>query len=315
LQVPDNSPTIPLVEWFDKFIQINNIKIENINLFNVHFGINFNELKPLFLYTSNPVIVSFHGLDASQYIQKHGKDCYAELFSRACRITTPSFKMKEVLTLNGCDKDKISVHRYGVDLNFFNSNAAKEDLNFYFLSVARLVEKKGLEFSLKAFSIFKDVPNVYYRIIGSGPLKKNLINLCKELGIEDKVIFLGEKDKSDVVHEMQKAHVYVLTSVTAANGDQEGLPVTLIEAHACGLPVISSFHAGIPELVANKNTGFLCQEKSISCISKYMKIFHEHPDIRQNMSLNAKKRVENEFDIKKLNQKLGVMYTTVSSNK
>lgn len=107
---------------------------------------------------------------------------------------------------------------------------------------------------------------------------------------------------------MRKAHVFVLTSVTAANGDQEGLPVTLIEAHASGLPVISTYHAGIPELVVHRQTGFLCRERDSGCILKYMTILANHNDIRDAMRTQAREQASEEFDIEKQNTKLSNIY-------
>lgn len=308
LKIPDKSK-VPDERWVNKFLEENKIDyLENIKLFHVHFGVTFNELKPLFMKLRQPVLVSFHGADASQYIKKYGMSYYSDLFQRADLITTPSQVMKNVLIANQCPENKINIHRYGVNLDYFKPIDNTASNIFTFLSVARLVEKKGLEYSLRAFSMLKDMQDVYYHIIGEGPLDESLQKLTKELGIQDNVSFLGSKDKSEVIRRMQQADVYVLTSVTAENGDQEGLPVTLIEAHAAGLPVISTYHAGIPELVTHKQSGFLCGEKSVSCIAKYMSILAQHSAIRTEMGKQARIRADEEFNITSLNKDLSRIY-------
>jgi SAM-dependent methyltransferase len=122
--------------------------------------------------------------------------------------------------------------------------------------------------------------------------------------VADKVVFLGQLSNESVRQEMAAADVFVLTSVTAANGDQEGVPVSLIEAQAIGLPVVSSWHAGIPELVAHKESGFLAEERNIDEIAGYLRVLIKNPSIRKDFSLNARQRVLKEFDLAKLNDNL-----------
>jgi len=299
--------------WRDEFFHLNEIDPKHIKLFHVHFGVTFNEFAPLFLAKEHNVIVSFHGADASEYIQKFGKQYYEDLFLRSNLVTVPSEVMKRVLIDNGCLSEKIIVHRYGVDLDsFIPGDKSKSTDKITFLSVARLVEKKGLEYSLKAFAKLETTRKKKYLIIGEGPLENELKELSRALKIDDSVMFLGHKDKKAVQEYMRKADVYVLTSVTAANGDQEGLPVTLIEAHAAGLPIISTNHAGIPELVRHKITGFLCRERDTTCILKYMTILSDHHDIVESMGIKARQQIAGEFDIQKQNLKLSTIYSQLS---
>ena len=173
-----------------------------------------------------------------------------------------------------------------------------------FLTVGRLVEKKGIEFSIKAFSKICNKIDCEFRIIGDGPLSKKLIKLVNHLKISEKVIFLGEQNKDVVIREMKLADIFVLTSVTASDGDQEGVPVSLTEAQAMGLPVISSFHSGIPELVLHKKTGLLSGEKDIPDIAKNMLILAKNNAIRKEFSVQARQRVLSEFNIETLNDDL-----------
>ena len=228
-------------KWLQTFMQINNIKsLDDISAFHIHYGTNFNRFEPLFRLSDKFILISFHGYDASRYFQEKGDDCYEYLFKRADLITTPSHFMKNELVKRGCDPVKIKIHRYGIDLDSFSfkkRSFKKEKITF--LTVGRSVEKKGIEYSLKAFAkIYKQV-NSEYRIIGEGELQDKYQKIVNEEGIGECVKFLGAKTKAEVIAEMQNADIFVLTSVVAKNGDSEGVPVSLSEAHAIGLPVIS----------------------------------------------------------------------------
>ncbi|MFP4048252.1 MAG: glycosyltransferase, partial [Bacteroidales bacterium] len=309
LKVPQaslkNKPSL----WINEFVKLNQVDLDKLGSVHVHYGANFNLLEPLFKCVNNYILVSFHGYDASRYFKQHGDKCYNYLFKRANLITTPSYIMKQELVNRGCEPEKVVVHRYGIDLDRFQSPGRKFDSGkTVFLTVGRLVEKKGIEISMKAFSKICSKLNCEYRIIGEGELLPKLQNLANNLKISDKVAFLGAQNKDIVIREMRKADIFVLTSITASDGDQEGVPVSLTEAHAMGLPVISSYHSGIPELVIDGETGLLSEERDISSIAKNMFKLAEDETLRQKMSKNAVMRVQSEFNIEVLNDTLSTYF-------
>jgi glycosyltransferase involved in cell wall biosynthesis/SAM-dependent methyltransferase len=307
ITLPPDALRVDPKRWTEQFLHVNNLSaMDDLTSFHIHFGPNFNKLAPLFAaYPDMFVMVSFHGYDGSATFKVKGADVYKGLFARANRITTPSKYMKHILAQQGCPPDKIVVHHYGKDIVAFAPTLRKEGRGpVRLLSVARFVEKKGLEYSISAFAKAQAGLNVEYRIIGYGPLEQKLIALAKMHGVEDKVRFLGQLTNDAVRQEMANADIFVLTSVTAKNGDQEGVPVSLIEAQALGLPVVSSVHAGIPELVTHDATGFLAEERNIDEIAGYMRVLIKNPDIRKTFSANARAKVLHEFDLAKLNDKL-----------
>ena len=292
LKLPDENIKNRLDIWTQHFIKMNNLtKLNMVDVFHVHYGANFNLLQPLFEFFHNKyVIVSFHGYDASKYFKENVVSCYDYLFKRANLITTPSFKMKSELVKRGCSPKKILIHRYGIDLDKFNNlDGENKKSNINLLTVARLVEKKGLEYSLRAFARLLNNEEINYKIIGDGPLKNYLEELAYKLGINEQIIFLGARTKTDVIKEMACADIFLLNSVTARDGDKEGLPVSLIEAQAMGLPVISSFHAGIPELVIDGKTGYLTKEKDVNQITCKLNKLIKDEQLRKEMSSNATK--------------------------
>lgn len=288
-----NNPTA----WTTELAQQNGLgDLSTIRAFHVNYGTNFITFEPLFQALDTYLIVSFYGYDASKYIIEHGAHCYDSLFRRADLITTPTICMMEELVRKGCPEHKIKVIRCGVEIpdNFIQhrNNTAKITI----LTVARLVEKKGIEYALRALALCSYRTRIRYRIIGDGPLNRELRLLATQLGINDQVDFLGFLPLEKMQEEMKLADIVLLTSVTAANGDQEGLPVTLVTAQAMGLPVISSYHSGIPELVINGMTGLLSQERDVNQIAINMDRLVNDPGMRRSFGANGRERVRAEFD-------------------
>ncbi len=292
--------------WTLQFCRLNSIdSIDTIDAYHVHFGTTFLRLAPYFRINQQPLIVSFHGFDASRTFLELGDHCYDELFARASLITTPSHIMKAALTSRGCPEQKIRVHRYGIDITKFHpqEKPLRPD-RIELLTVGRFVEKKGIGDSLRAFAKLPNRERCRYRIIGNGPLLEEMQAIIAETGISKLVELLGEKTSDEVAQAMRETDIFILTSVTASTGDQEGLPVSLIEAHTNGLPVISTIHAGIPELVAHGETGLLAAEHDIDTIASHLFRLTEDDQLRANMARNARIRAVKEFNIVSLNDKL-----------
>jgi glycosyltransferase involved in cell wall biosynthesis/ubiquinone/menaquinone biosynthesis C-methylase UbiE len=293
--------------WTEHFLRRNNLgSLDDVAAVQIHFGPNFNKLAPLFAARPDLfVVTSFHGYDASATFTVKGPDVYAGLFARADRITTPSRYMKEALARHGCPPDKIVVHHYGKDVRAFAPPPRRDGgRTVRVLTVARFVEKKGLEYALAGFAAAQAGFDVEYRLAGYGPLAGELSELARRLGVADKVRFLGQLTNEAVKQEMAEADIFVLTSVTAANGDQEGVPVSLIEAQALGLPVVSSRHAGIPELVVHDKTGFLAEERNVEEIAGYLRALIKSPALREALGAQARQRALQEFDLSALNDAL-----------
>jgi glycosyltransferase involved in cell wall biosynthesis/GT2 family glycosyltransferase len=291
--------------WVDQFAERNGIvDLNAISAFHVHFGPNFIEFEPLFKALDTFLVVSFYGYDASKYILENGERCYDYLFSRANLITTPTACMRNELIRIGCPHDKVLVHRCGVEIPAQVQKDENANETVTLLTVARFVEKKGIEYALRAAALCPDRAKFRYRIIGDGRLKTYLTTLADNLGIKDTVEFLGFLPIDAIRKEMEAADIVVLTSVTAADGDQEGLPVTLVYAQAMGLPVISSYHSGIPELVLHGHSGLLSPERDVQRIALHMDMLVNNPALRRSLGAGGRQRALAEFDIEKLNDRL-----------
>jgi len=166
----------------------------------------------------------------------------------------------------GCSRDKILVHHSGIDINrfMFYKRQIVDHNRTKFLTVGRLVEKKGHLFVIEAIKrLVNKYSKIEYIIAGDGPLKTELLKLVNKYNLSSYVKFKGQITSSEAIDLYKEAHIFILHSVTARNGDMEGTPVVLMEAQASGLPVISTYHSGIPEVVIDKHSGFLVPEKML----------------------------------------------------
>ena len=307
-----NVNTYTIYNLINKLLYSFPFLLKRYDIVHCHFGTLgkiFCFLKDIFK-NDIKLITSFHGFDISTIVKRYGVTYYSDLFNKADLFLPISNYWKFKLINLGCPSEKIMVHRMGININKFSFFPRKKDANtIKVLSVCRLVEKKGIEYAIKAINLVKHrFSDINYLIVGDGPLKNNLQRLVMNLNLSDKVIFLGPKTSDEVQRLMQESHIFLLPSVTSQSGDMEGIPVVLMEALATGLPVISTRHSGIPELIIDGESGFLVPEKNVEAIAEKLEYLIMHPEIWPEMGRKGRELVEQNFDIKKLNQNLINIY-------
>lgn len=262
------------------------------------------------------VSVVFHGFDLSAHLNKHGSDAYQKLFSKADIFLPISEFWKKKLLSMGCPEEKTVVHRMGIDIGKFEykQKCYQQGERFKCLTIARLVEKKGHIYVLEAVAglVRKGYP-VVYEIAGDGPRRQLLEQRIDQLGIHDHVIFRGVIDQEECLDLYSHAHCFILPSITADNGDMEGIPMVLMEAMAAGLPVISTYHSGIPELIQDQKTGFLVPEKNSEALEKRLSVLIDDYHAYSVMTDNARKTIERNFEISRLNEHLVQIFTRHAS--
>ncbi len=260
------------------------------------------------------VVVSFRGADITRGIQGHGEELYSYIGHHVDRLLPVCNYFADKLIAHDCPEEKISVLRSGIDLDDFpySERSHPENGVIRFLSVCRLVEKKGLWYSLQAFSkVYQHHPNARFTIVGDGPLLAKLRELVTALGITHVVHFEGRKSREQLLDYYRNHHLFVGASVTSESGEMEGIPNALKEAMACGMPVISTFHSGIPELVVPGESGILVPEKDVAKLAEAMRRLLEQPETWVNMAKKARKVIEDQYDLKLLNDRLETIYTQV----
>jgi len=218
-----------------------------------------------------PLIIHFHGADA--YYKKtlvQYKDLYKKAFDYASAIIAVSADMVNRLKVLGAPPDKIYNASCGIDTDAFPKlDISHSEKNFLF--VGRFVEKKSPLTLVRAFKIVVDkFPDAKLWMAGKGPLFEKTKELITELGLEKNITLTGVLKPAEIRELMQKMRAFVQHSVTAADGDSEGTPVTVLEASSSALPVVSTRHAGIKEAVIDGVTGFLVEEYDIDGMAEKM---------------------------------------------
>jgi glycosyltransferase involved in cell wall biosynthesis len=243
-----------------------------------------------------PLIVHFHGYDASvRSILDEHSETYPIMFQQAAAIVAVSHAMERKLISLGATPEKVHYNPYGINCRDFGG-ADPSSAPPVFLGVGRFVEKKAPTLTLRAFAdLHQTMPEARLRMIGDGPLLDECRELASELKIEDAVTFLGAQSPAVVQKEMRTARCFVQHSMEAKNGDCEGTPVGIMEAAASGLPIVSTRHAGIPDVVLEGETGFLVDEGDVTGMTAEMLKVAQDPELAGRLGRAARRRIESHF--------------------
>lgn len=282
------------------------------DLVHCHFGPNafpLVELKQMGL--SLRLLTSFHGYDANSYVLRNGAYVYNTLFQTGDFFTANTCFTQQKILHWGCPADRIAVLPASLICSRFISPKETRAVSakFRVLTVGRLVEKKGYEYSLRAIArVVQKYRNIEYWIVGDGPLKSSLNDLAAQLQLQGIVSFLGPKVQEQIIPLYHQADLFMLPSVTAADGDMEGQALVLQEAQTAGLPVISTRHNGIPDGVLDGQSGFLVPERDAEALAEKILYFIEHPEQRQAMGRRGQEFVTRKYDSRIVNQQLVEIY-------
>ena len=250
----------------------------------------------------------FHGIDiSSREVLNHYTPEYQQLFRRGDLMLPISDLWAGRLQKMGCPREKIAVSRMGVDMTRFSPRPVKAPATpLEIISVARLTEKKGLHVAIEACRQLKEQGVAFrYRILGIGPWERRLRTLIEQYQLEDVVEMPGFKPSHEVKAMLDDADVFLLPSVTGADGDMEGIPVALMEAMAVGIPVVSTLHSGIPELVEADKSGWLVPENDARALAQRLAAFSQlDTDELAPVVKRAREKVEHDFNQQVINREL-----------
>ena len=276
-----------------------------------HFGPNGSRIARLREagLVRGKIATVFHGYDMSRYLITSGPRSYERLFSKGDLFLPVSDFWRRRLISLGCPPERIAVHHMGIALSKFPlwpRRVAHEDATVRLLTVARLVEKKGVEYAIRAVAAMRAATDrrIEYRVIGDGPLRAQLQELVRELDAGDAVHLVGESNQAGVRAAMRRSDIFVAPSVVAEDGDMEGVPVSIMEAMACGLPVVSTLHSGIPELVHDRVTGYLVPERDVASLGRALVRLVDAPRLRRKLGMAGRGVVERSYDLDALNDRL-----------
>jgi len=252
------------------------------------------------------IVTSFRGYDATLYL-KNNPGGYGNLFEKGDLFLPVSKSLKQILINMTENKDKIKVLYSGIDTKKFNYTKRKFSDNgiVYCTTIARLTEKKGIFYGIKAVQkVLRYGYNVQYTIVGEGAFQPLIEKYIDANNLNQYVRLTGWKTHEEIKVLLTNSHFLIAPSITSNDGDREGIPNVLKEAMATGVPVVTTNHSGIPELVENGVSGFVVPEKDVDALADRIIYLINHPEDCERVSCEGRKKIVSDFDIDKLNDQL-----------
>ncbi len=288
---------------------------EDIDLVVGHFGPCGMTAMQVGLLNDIPSVTIFHGYDVSMLLRDdRWVERYRTLFDFGTHLVSVSEAGRERLIDIGCPADKVSTVHLGVDVARFACRRQRSRRRHprRILMIARLTEKKGVDTAIRALAKARETePCLRLRVVGDGDRRTELESLVRALDLSDTVELLGALPPDRVRLELAACDLLLQPSVMAADGDQEGIPVALMEAMASGVPVIASRHSGIPELVVHGQTGLLAGERDTEELAEQIVTLVRNRSLRLGLSRRARVRVEEAFNLEIQAAQLGALLERV----
>ncbi len=292
-------------EYYSQSLLAKYLIINKIDIVIAQFGVNGVAVKDVCDTLKIPLVVFFRGYDVGKKnIISDYLDEYKDLFVKSSRLISVSDSIKKILLSLGASPEKIDTIPSGVDCNKFLPGDILKS-NPHFLHVGRLVEKKAPHLLIMSFYMATLIdPNIKLTIIGDGPLYgvcKDLINVYK---LNDNVKMLGEKSHDFILQKMKECRALIQHSITSFDGDIEGTPNSIKEASASGLPIISTKHSGIPELVLDGLTGFLVEERDISTMAEKIVLLSKDIELASKLGIAGREHMKQYYSMDKTMNKI-----------
>jgi colanic acid/amylovoran biosynthesis glycosyltransferase len=311
--------------WFrqvrDKPWQISNTELSGLltvlsetraRLLHIYFGHIAVHLLPLIRTWKNPSIVSFHGADVMVDMNKPAyREATMEMLEKVKLVLVRSESLRRALVDLGCDPVKIELQRTGIPLEQFpfRERNVPENGHWQFVQSGRLIEKKGLPVTLRAFAAFiRQYPNATLTIAGEGPLLDDLQRLARELNIAKHVSFTGFVTQERLRDIYYRSHICLHPSQTGHDGNQEGTPNSMLEAMVTGLPVFATEHGGIPEAIENRVSGVLVPERDHEALAEALLGAAKDSGFLSRIARTGADVVRENFDLEKQARKLEEIY-------
>jgi colanic acid/amylovoran biosynthesis glycosyltransferase len=311
--------------WFrqlrDKPWQISDVELSKLltvlsetraRLLHIYFGHIAVHLLPLIRAWKHPSIVSFHGADVIVDMNKPAyRDATLQMLHAVTLVLVRSESLRRAVADLGCDPEKIEIQRAGIPLEEFRfrDRAVPENGEWRFVQAGRLIEKKGLPVTLRAFATFVNQhPRATLTIAGEGPLLTELQNLARELKIAERMSFTGFVSQEQLREIYYRSHIFLHPSHTGRDGNQEGIPNSLLEAMGTGLPVFATEHGGIPEAIENDVSGVLVPERDDEALAQALLNAAQDPDLLRRIGHAGSSAVRKNFDLSTQAQRLEELY-------
>jgi colanic acid/amylovoran biosynthesis glycosyltransferase len=301
-------------EFFEYRAYVRHIlKRERVRLIHAHFGPSGVRMLPLRRSLGIPLVTTFYGYDMSELPgQPAWRKAYERLFAEGDLFLVEGGHMRAGLVALGCPASKIQIQRIGVNLAHlpFRERRLEPGQKVVVLFCGRFTEKKGLVYALAALArVAAQYPDLELRIIGDGEERPAIERFIADHRLEPYVRLLGYQPHRAFREHLAEAHLFIQPSVTAADGDTEGgAPTVLLEAQACGVPVLATYHADIPEVVRDRESGWLAPERDVEALAQNWLELLRCPEEWPRIGRAGRRLVEAQHDIETLARQLEERY-------
>ena len=281
-------------------------------LLHIYFGQIAVHLLPLIRKWKKPSIVSFHGADVTVDMNKPAyRKATRQMLEAVKLVLVRSESLRRAVADLGCDPEKIEIQRAGIPLEEFpfRERSWPKNGQCRLVQAGRLIEKKGLPVTLRAFAVFlRKYPNATLTIAGEGPMHDELQKLARELKIEPSVSFTGFISQEQLRDIYYRSHIFLHPSQKGHDGNQEGVPNSMLEAMASGLPVFATRHGGIPEAIENGVSGVLVPERDHEALARALLDAAQDPAFLWRIARSGAEAVRKNFDLRAQAQRLEEIY-------
>lgn len=290
---------------------------QRVGILHAHFGFMGAHFLPLKRELSLPLVTTFYGYDLRQIFDSEPilRELYPQLFELGDRFLVEGPAMAKTLNEIGCPEEKIHVQRLGVSPDSLPKSevVGQTSGTIHILMAASFREKKGHRDAISAFAqIPSQFPDVVLDLIGDGPLRPAMQQLTESLGIAKHVRFHGQKNRSDLNDFIRQTHLFLHPSITTPDGDTEGgSPVIITETAAAGIPVVSTYHADIPEAVIHEETGLLAAEGDVETLTSHLVTLIKDSKRRSTMGQRAQAHIKTRFSLATQGESLESQYLTL----
>ena len=302
-------------ERFDQLFAAGGIDLVHAHFFyDAHYGVRWSREHRI------PLVVTLHGIDVGVLT---GMGRYSprwlpvwlsrkRIFRATHLFLADSDELRDLIISLGCPPKKVKVHRLGVDIDRFSPRTVELSGTPEVLMVGRLVEKKGHEYALRAAALARDA-GLEFRmtLLGEGRLRPRLESLVRTLGLTDRVFLPGAVSHDKVRKALGTAAILLAPSVVARNKDRESGMIAPKEASACGVPVVGTWHGGIPEIIEDEVTGFLVPERDVGALARRLIQLLRSPELRGKLGRAAREKMVREYDLRDRVAALEEIYDSV----
>ncbi len=282
------------------------------DLMHIYFGHTGVHLLPFIKEWDKPCVVSFHGMDIQPRPDQPGYDeQMVELLQTAPLLLARSHSLMDRLAAMGAPRDRLRLNRTGIPLESFPAaeRPAPADGAWRLVQACRLIAKKGLRTSLRAFARFRERwPAAKFIIAGDGPMRGEVEKMIAEMELGGAVELRGFLDQAALARLYAESHIFLHPSELTDDMNQEGVPNSMLEAMATGLPVAATLHGGIPEAVTDGATGFLVEERDDEGLAGVLLRMTADPALWARMGHAAAQSVREEFSQARAIEKLEGFY-------